>query len=216
MARSQPIQIGARRFASKKDALAVCSAILNSPSIDDAGQAFLLDLIDIHPESEIKVGCGVLRFFVAADGFGGRCLWLERIDGSKTDFSFRACVSAPSHESEVRRAFRFAIKEQARTFRDLAFAAGPVRCAITNAPLLRDACHVDHRPPQTFLLLLTLFLGAEGLTTDAVQVNPTADGDTETRLIDEALANRWRAFHASRAVLQVTSARANLSQGSGR
>ncbi|CAN5799958.1 hypothetical protein BH11MYX4_BH11MYX4_23090 [soil metagenome] len=47
-------------------------------TLDD--EQFLVALLEGHPESAQKIGVGVRRVFVNADGFGGRCFWLERVD----------------------------------------------------------------------------------------------------------------------------------------
>jgi hypothetical protein len=204
--------LAGRDYPTKAAVTAQCRSMLDGGPVDEV---FLLDLLAMHPEYEQKVGVGVARFFVNPDGFGGRCFWLERLDGSKTDWSFRSCLTPPTHEQEVRSALRRLVMYQVLEFRDLAIETD-ARCAITGIQVTRHSAHVDHRPPKTFLSLVESFLAEVGLTYENISVQPTKDGSTTTELCDVELARRWQNFHAQHAVLQLTSARANLSQGGGR
>src|SRR6185312_5660493 len=177
MGRAKPIVVGARVFASKKDATVACQSLLKQKTLTPADQAFLADLLELHHERDQKVGCGVAEFYVGADGFGGRCFWLRRLDGSTTDWSFKTCITPPSPESEALAAFRRAILVQVRQHHESAFAESRfVNCAITGKPVQREFAHVDHRPPNTFLRLVNRFLEAEGLQLGSVAVLPTTDG----------------------------------------
>lgn len=204
-------------FPTKTAATRHCSGILGKPGLSEEDSAFLRDLIERHPERDQKVGVGIRRFFVAADGFGRRCFWLERVDGSRTDFSFKSCLTPPTHETDVRQALRHLITEQIIAFRDNAFSLSPeVPCAITGAMVNSDGSHIDHRPPLTFLGLIESFFAGSGLSYETVPVKPTADGDTATYLADEQIANAWCEYHRANAVLQIVTKRANLSQGGAR
>jgi len=204
--------LGGESYATKAAVTTRCQSILYGRLPMD--WQFLADVLAMHPEAEHKIGVGVARFYVDADGFGGVCFWLERVDGSKTDWSFRACLKAPTHEQEVRSALRRLIADHVVSFRDAAVAIDPV-CAITGARVTASTAHVDHKPPHTFLALVERFLRERGLSYPDVAVRPTEDGSTVTELLDGDLAEAWRVFHAQEAVLQLTSARANLSQGQG-
>lgn len=205
-------------FATKAAAEKHCSTILNKPSLSDEDSAFLSALIELHHERDQKIGVGIRRFFVGSDlRFGGRCFWIERIDGTRTDFSFKTCLKPPTHESDVRQALRFLITPQVMAFRDNAFfLASEVACAITGEMVTTDGAHIDHRPPLTFLALIESFLKTMGLTYERIPVKPTADGDTATYLADDEIGRAWCEYHQANAVLQVVTTRANLSQGGRR
>jgi hypothetical protein len=192
-----------------------CSAILRAGiPLCPEDEAFLLALLERHRDADRKRGVGVRRVYVGSDGYGKSCFWLERLDGSSTDFSFLACITPPSHESQAREAFRQSIREQVSAYRVRVFAhAWELPCAITGVAVNYFSAHVDHRPPDTFLALLERFLGVQCLGVDDVRITPSHDGGTHHALSDPQLAARWQAFHKANAVLQVTSSRANLSQG---
>jgi hypothetical protein len=46
----------------------------------------------MHPRAKEKIGKGIDHFTVEYSVRGRRCFCLTRIDGTKTDFSFFACV----------------------------------------------------------------------------------------------------------------------------
>jgi hypothetical protein len=78
-------------FKSKAEALAFCKGMLaryrNGESINAQDSRFLQDLLQRHPESRKKIGCGVKRFFRDRTNQGTACFWLEREDGTFADFS---------------------------------------------------------------------------------------------------------------------------------
>ncbi|MBX3208412.1 MAG: DCL family protein [Labilithrix sp.] len=202
-------------FRTQKALREHCSRLLKLPTLDADAQSFLRELLERHPERDIKVGCGVARVYIGGNDFGKRCFWIERIDGSRTDFSFISCISPPSHESEVRTAMRRHIDSQIIAFRDHAFSEGvAVACAITGQLVANEDAHIDHRPPNTFHTLVDRFLASESREIRTVAVEPTRDGVTAWGLADLELAARWSAFHAQYCDLQVVTKRANLSQGS--
>jgi len=181
----------------------VGSAVTSIPDCE-----FLASLIERHPDAEDKIGCGILCFEVRRNRGGTRGFWIVRRDGSETDFSFGTCVSAPSHEQNVRDAFRTAIKPQIAEARQRGFANGfVIPCPITSQSITRKTCQVDHADP-TFLELVDQFAASEG-GYSAISI-VSRDGDIGG-LLDPAVEGRWQRFHAQCAKLRVVSKRANLS-----
>ena len=159
----------------------------------------MLALLEGHPERDQKIGVGVQRFFVDRDGFGGRCFWLERTDGSSTDFSFKSCITAPVHVNEVRMALRQLVTAQVMAFRDSAFAfTTTVPCAITGQLITTAEAHVDHRPPDQFFVLVERFLAECGVPVDSVAIAPTKDGATAASYWTRRLVRRGANFTALR------------------
>jgi hypothetical protein len=172
--------------------------------------AFLSDLLALHPDSAAKIGPGVRSFSVRPDGYGKRCFWLTRTDGTETDWSFVSCLRPPSTARDLAGALRNAIRPQIVAFRDaLAF---PRRCPVSGERLYRDGCHVDHVVP--FDTLMRSFLANEGLAADSVALHPGKDGSTQAPgLVDAALERRWCEYHADWAELRAVSASFNLGRG---
>src|SRR5688572_9237492 len=79
--------------------------------------AFLSDLILCHVERTTKVGPGIVRFFVdsAPDHPAADCFWLERIDGSKTDFGVPSSLIGVGRINRL--SLRMAIKAQLEAYK---------------------------------------------------------------------------------------------------
>jgi hypothetical protein len=116
MPKKIPIDVGCQHFASQKDATNYIREILwahkpgdyviASQWIDD-----LTALLNRHPEAGQKIGVGLRAFLVDKDESGSQCFWLERTDGSRTDFSFHACIKGQprSVEKEFPAACRYRV-----------------------------------------------------------------------------------------------------------
>lgn len=62
-------------------------------------QRFMADLLMHHPDANQKIGGGIARMWVQTNPVytNTRNFWLERVDGSSTDFSFMECLSETTH-----------------------------------------------------------------------------------------------------------------------
>lgn len=93
------IQIGPHTFTSKAAAKQHARAIMKRHAeigvMLPADEAFLRDLISIHPEAEQKIGCGIAGFTTQVDPIWRttRHFVIIRTDGSMTDFSFHTCIA---------------------------------------------------------------------------------------------------------------------------
>lgn len=204
------ISIGDREFPSKKSATDFVRSILYAYKIGERvtaeHDAFLRDLIDLHPESDLKIGCGI-SFFTVEQNYGSRGFWLTRTDDTITDWSFLACITPPSRRVEAKRAFRTAIRDQILRFRSE--LPNAFVCPVSGEQLTRETSHIDHHTP--FDWLLSMFLESCDTKLDDVAVTPTADGATDTDLSDPVIRINWQRFHLLTAKLRAVSPRANLS-----
>lgn len=205
------ITIGTRDFKSKRAAADFIREILYrydvGQTVNGADGAVLLDLLQMHPEVDLKIGAGVASFSVEQND-GSRGFWLTRIDGSRTDWSFLACLTPPTPEAEAKAALRTAIRPQIELFRDrLLEADTDLVCPITGEHLSEGNLDVDHELP--FADLVSAFLRARGVELVAIAVKPTVDGSTVTELADPELEFAWRAYHEEHARLRGVSIRAN-------
>lgn len=93
----KPITIGDINFSKKGDAVEYFRSMLykynpgDKVSKDD--QEILETALRKHPEADEKIGCGLTNFSVRSGGFGTRCFWINRKDGSTEKFSFRSCLN---------------------------------------------------------------------------------------------------------------------------
>lgn len=208
------ITIGNETFPSKSAAAKRCQSIIkNNPTINadliGADKDFASALFDLHPEKEIKTGCGIQSFFVgrAPSGWDNCCLWARRADGTVTDFSYHACLTPPTPKADVLAAMRMAIGPQIIAYKQKIFdeVEWPV-CAITGVPLEWNNSHVDHI--VSFLSLAKEWL--DGKDWKDILINTTQDQSAGTYFANKEDEESWQAFHAHFAQLRLTSAEANL------
>lgn len=189
----------------------------------DAGDSdFMFDVLSMHPEAAAKIGVGVQSFTLAVDPkHRTKHFVLVRTDGTRTDFSYMKCLTAPTPYGLLLAAMRDAIAPGVIRFRDMFFAttANPL-CPISGVPMTSQSAHVDHVPPNTFRYLADGFMRVKvfkgGVMGDVSgMVKPNEDGDIGRQFADERLKARWIEFHWEYAELRVLDARAHLSQKHG-
>ncbi len=72
-------------------------------TVDDPVDVELLTAtLNQHRQRDAKIGVGVASFQVEQN-LGSRGFWLTRHDGSRTDWSFIACLTPPPADAQVRR-----------------------------------------------------------------------------------------------------------------
>ncbi|MEB3248709.1 MAG: DCL family protein [Merismopediaceae bacterium] len=206
-------KIGDRIFPSKKLAQERIRAILwgyQPETYLDAGDfALVRDLLDLHPSSEIKIGCGVKGIMVRRN-MGANCFWLERIDGSLTDFSYIECLKPLSNRQKVLRTLRSLINDQILAFKQDYFRDRETAiCEFTGEVLRFNTCHVDHAYPRTFLALVEEWRHGHSLGFEQIAICGSEDGVMGDRLIDPDLESDWQDYHRDNARLRIVSVKAN-------
>jgi len=98
MGKSIPVTIGDKHFSKKGDAHLYFKEILNryflGDTVSNPEHAFLVAALSKHPEYEEKTGAGISHFTIEkAPDHGTRCFWVNRIDGTKIDFSYKSCIN---------------------------------------------------------------------------------------------------------------------------
>jgi hypothetical protein len=137
---AHPITLPSKTFKTKKDASSFFKEILNKYDDDEIitgnDDKLLFELIQRHPEATEKIGNGILKFYKAKSGsFNTSCFHIERIDGSKTDFSYASCISSkiPTAQSSFYKACHASVDEVLRKKKKEYFNSGDVVCFKTGA-----------------------------------------------------------------------------------
>lgn len=221
MGKRQPFIIGGSLF-STKEALRIdirrrIALYEDREPFSAEDEQFFLDLLTHHPRATIKMGCGVMGFFVARNPVytNTQCLYLVRTDGSTTDWSWTECLQPTPHRHKIRHACRVLLEPQMFGLKQIFFGGmgEVVPCPITGHPMTFTTAHVDHIPPLTFEKLFTDFVQQEHLDLASVLLSSEGlDNSYQDTLADTGLATRWLAYHNAFAQLRVISARANLSE----
>lgn len=178
---------------NKKDLIARCREILyGTPEVTGDDLVFMLSILERHTEAESKIGCGVLRMWSEQNPIytHTRNFWIERYDGSKTDFSFTHCISP---KNNFKAACRNAIRDQIKAFR--------------LAHNMDQSRHVDHHP-ESFVNLLNRFTAIYG----QCKVIGTKDNSFGCFLVDKKYETRWQEFHQKEAKLRDISSKDNLTK----
>ena len=212
------IVIGTRCFSSKDAARKFVRSIVKSYSdyekiSDSAQDAFLRDLIQIHPDAAEKIGAGVDYFAIKHDDKTGktRHFIIHRVDRSLADFSWLCCIDGRDWRKETIQTLRDAIADDIVAFRNAVFDLGDVRCAITGQPLSMECADIDHAPPLTFMCLVDEWLSLHGIRLEDINLGPSKDLQVVYEFADPELRASWKAFHHRRAVLRALNKSVNRS-----
>lgn len=218
---AQPIVLNGVEFNSQQQAIAYFQEMLNRYTdgqiIVGADHDMLLALLQRHPDADQKIGCGVRRFYRDKTDKPYSCFWLERTDGSKTDFSYRMAIRGKkkSLSQEFSAGCRSAIQAdlqayRARFFEEFADAAGRVRCQLTGEPISLYESHVDHEAPLTFQRLVADFIAENQLEITPEMLSTVEDQQFQTTIVDAELREQFRRYHNEKAKLRVIKAQENL------
>ena len=202
------------QFASKAAVQRRAKELLRTVPVGTslAGQdlAFVLALLALHPRSAEKVGAGISRVLIQAGMHRRPGFWLQRTDGTATDFSYMKCLGIKNSRSDILKAFRFCVVDQVLRVREEQLAGRTeFFCPVDQVVVPASDAQVDHAPPNTFQVLLEQFLLVEELQLSDVQVSGSGDGSMDKWLTDKELAQRWDAFHYQYAKLRLISSAAN-------
>lgn len=211
-------------FASKDAAIKFFRAMLgkyrNGDTINPEDFALLRGLLERHPEAAQKIGGGVKRIFREKSGKGSDCFWIERQDGSITDFSYIDCVNAKGNSlyQEFAEACREAVQPaldeaKKRHFREFGDADGRVKCEITGKLVAHYESHLDHKQPMTFQVIVETFVAANKIEIRPEMLTAPADAQFVTTFADADTKQRFVEFHGKVAQLRIVAKKENLSLG---
>lgn len=173
---------------------------------------FMISLIDnYHPTAEQKKGVGIKRMWIATSPYGTDAFFLERIDGTTTEFSYTKCLNHPTDEQIFTKAARYAIEEQIKEFKASMLASGPQVCPYTGEILTYATSHVDHTSPFTFKILLKSFLDETQIDWKTIKIKPPRDNCVVREYDDDTFNTLWKEWHHKNAKLRLLSRSGNLS-----
>ena len=203
----KPVTIGWVTYRTKTAATAAVRAFMNSAELDaplsGSDAEFAAALLEKHPHSADKIGCGVDHFLVRLNRFVGKAnrgLWIKRVDGTEIDFSWVECLTPSTHEQRVKNAMRAAVQDDMLAFKTAAFEGRSfVECSMSGVRVEFTMADVHHVAP--FLEIAREFADGdwESIKVD-VGKEAAQIGD---RFVDSEVEQRWIVFHRSRATLQI-------------
>lgn len=203
------LMLAGQEFKSKQMLKQTVASILRATPLNtelhDPELQLLLALLQHHTHAAQKIGGGVRSIWVRATYADSCGFFIQRLDGTETDFSYVWCIKCLGHpapsDDPLEAAFRTAVIDQKNAARDLAFATGePIECPVTGELILRRESHVHHEPE--FTTLVTAFLTERGLPREEVKIE-SGDGVMIAHLTDLELERAWRKYHQTHAHLVV-------------
>lgn len=209
------IRIGDFIFATKQSATAEIRRILhsypNESVLTGADGDLICALIGLHPRADEKIGAGIEFITVRRLDRGAPGFWINRIDGTCDDFSYKRCLEGDlSHRASVLRAMRSSVAGQILDYRRQAFTVDPAPvCPLTGMVMTNDpTTHVDH-DEVSFADLAEMYATAVG-GFDSISLAPSRihPGPQLTAPHSEIFPQ----FHACVARLRLLHRSANLAR----
>lgn len=154
----------------------------------------MLDILKCHQRADQKIGPGVKKIWVKTSSFRTRGFWLERIDGTQTDFSFLMCFRKSSYGEDLRGAARQAVAYQIISFKNKFTYGGP--CPYSGITLTPENSDVHH-DEKSFNEIFLSFFG------DTRPKLLKGDGLLGAQLKDPAIRNDWRQYQFENAKLKI-------------
>ena len=182
----------------------------DSDFVDD-----VLDLLAHHPDVSQKVGAGVKEIYVdRTPPWNTKGFFLTRVDGTSTDFSYKACLSGDgTPRQRFSMAARSAIQPTIAKYRNEVFSSHSVFCPMTGKQLMPDTCHIDHAPPNIFSKIVNDYLSENKIDLLSIRYRFRKDMITTERFLDEELIASFVEFHNQRATLRAVDKDWNIKVG---
>ena len=202
----EPIVVGDEQFRNLRDLRRRVQDILRGGPREVVGQdaKLLRELFKRHPRAEQKFGVGVARVWVACC-HGIASFEIERLDGSRTDVSYKKCLSTPTARSYFVTACRNVVEDQIGAARERAFAGAVcIVCPLSGVKFMKSESEVHHQAPYTFEAIVDAFIDEQHLDIVTIQY-AHGDGVTGNKFADTALTRDFFEFHQRWAILQVVS-----------
>lgn len=210
MGKAQPVVLPSISFSTKKKATEFFKDMLNryedGQEIETSDHIFLYELLLRHPEATHKiVGTGVKKFFrQKSPDHPTSCFHLERIDNSKTDFSYPECISSfePTLEQYFYRACRQSVSEILTAKKNQLFDRGNVRCSKTNELVSKENSEYRHTEPKFFEIVRQFKKGLNRPINNTMFVQ-SKDLQYSTRFSDKNIEAKFIEFHQKIANLAI-------------
>lgn len=193
------ITIGDHQFKNQSEAKAFVKGKFKSynegETISSTDTLFFRELLKLRDDRGVqKIGSGIKRMFIRKNKYGGNTLWIERIDGTETDFSIykplerkTVRVKLTQKEIDFRKACRTAIVEDKKNLKRETNSFG-------------DAHHEIE-----FEELIINFIKLYSVDIENLKFVGHNDGDCEISFVGKSLETEWIRYHRINASWNVLS-----------
>ncbi|MEI6753347.1 MAG: hypothetical protein WCK78_09265 [Paludibacter sp.] len=226
------IQIGAKSYKYKKDALIHYKSILNSykfgDSLNESDFNDLIDLIDydfsfyndenfnINESIDNQENIDIIDIKITKVQFGARCFDVIYSDYSNWLISYIFMINRPKDNPDglFSIACRSAIQKDIRELKKKYFfhnsVKGLVKCQETNELSKWEELAVDHRQPNTFSVIVDRFKELNKIDVNKIEFKVNEENILMFK--DEILSEEFRNYHKEKANLRIVRKECNLSR----
>ena len=165
---------------------------------------FFKDLISLHENSQIKIGCGIKQFHIRHNTFNfkERTLWVEHMDGTEDTWGYKGCLDIK--QNDLTAALRSAIDEFTIMYK---MSLQKLSCCYCNTNC--SPFHTDHKTTP-FSKIKDDFLK----TTELPIPNTFQKNSIFKNVIfldsDLDFLNEWVLYHNKHADYQILCANCNI------
>lgn len=216
----KPIQIGDKKFKSKKDALLYYKMILNSYEIGEELKKKdfkdIYSLFETHPRFTEKLGVGLKTIKIGIiKKYNVKSFELIRKDNSSDFFSYTKRIKSPKKDfTKFSEACRQAVQEDLRNTKLAYFKKhskkGQVKCQETGELLKWEELNIDHRQPNTFSVIVDRFIELKKI--DITKIEYLIIDNVIREFADKQLINDFKQYHKEKANLRIVNKKLNLGR----
>ncbi|WP_327740464.1 DCL family protein (plasmid) [Streptomyces nojiriensis] len=202
-------RIGQRTYPTKGKAQEAVRAVLHGYPVhrtvdDPEHHLLLLDLLDMHPYAEDKIGPGVEAFAIAPPPRGPHpCFQVIRTDGTRIDFSYQDCLKPRTYRQQVLNVMGDEIRQTKTDYFEARRAGGTLLSDFSGQPLDGTNTAVSYFRGPSFNEIAEEFADSLG-GWEAIELTSSAEKGLG-RFVDRDLAERWFIHHQDRAVFGLLS-----------
>ena len=210
------IEIGSKRFSTKKEALNHFRNILNAyefgQQLNGLDFSDVMSLLDTHPRLKDKIGIGIKEIRVGKTRYDKKAFELIRFDDTTEFFSYIKRINSPKSDfTKFAQACRQIIQEDLRIVKLEYFKNyskhGQVKCQESGELAKYEELNVDHRQPNTFSVIVDRFIEINDIDIKSVKYR-IVDGAPD-ELLDDELADKFRDYHRQKAILRIVKKQFN-------
>jgi hypothetical protein len=185
-----PYLLGGQAYPTKAAVVRKVRQLFTLPTgemLSAKDEAFVRDLLALHPRAAQKSAGVVVGFSVELNGFNWPSLAIVKTDGRRVVFSYQKCLGTKSARQCLKAALRYEVADQIASARKMFFSAAAARgrdpvCMVTGAVLREDTCHVHHARVE-FDTIAEDFISAE-------EIDPALGGGRRPPYAERPCARR--------------------------
>lgn len=209
-------EISGIKFKSKADVKNYIRELISKYDecdiLEDEDHKFVLEVLNMHHDSENKIGAGVHCFFVMTDKSRTKNKYFKifRTDKTSIDFSWVKCIDVCKNIKLKRftDTCRHEIISQIIEFRNK-YLRGDYIVHENGTLIKKEDAHVDH--VYEFRKIINDFIEEEVLNIEEIKIIDTKDG-LYKKFECRDLAITWKKYHKKHAKLRVITKHENLTR----